>query len=229
MQSRVQMAAQRYKDQGQCTYDAPYTFALRVGGVVPANIGAKHKRRRMTRWSRFPTELCVTINGEVFFESGQSIRLGKANVTVKTHQWEGVCSKQSWCVIRKYHREAGSCLRRVPWRVHDESVAWADGDGDENVSATRPLTTGASQRACSRGATRGRCESGARVQRRQGLPWTRQRRLHWFRRPVNGGIGREVPDDHEAQGQVNAVTTAEVKSPKSQTCDEHQPRGEWPS
>ena len=68
--------------------------------------------------------------------------------------------------------------------------------------------------------------SGARVCQEQ-----RQRRLHWFRRPVNqnGGIGREVPDDHEAQGQVNAVTTAEVKSPKSQTCDEHQPRGEWPS
>ena len=27
----------------------------------------------------------------------------------------------------------------------------------------------------------------------------------------------------------NAVTTAEAKSPKSQTCDEQQPRGEWPS
>ena len=26
------------------------------------------------------------------------------------------------------------------------------------------------------------------------------------------GIGREVPADHEAQGQTNAVTTAEVES-----------------
>ena len=33
-----------------------------------------------------------------------------------------------------------------------------------------PFFTGASQRQCLRGATRGRCVSGARVQRRQGLP-----------------------------------------------------------
>ena len=72
------------------------------------------------------------------------------------------------------------------------------------------LSTVASQRASSQGATRRRYESGARVQRRQGLPWTRQRRLHWFRGPVNlnCGIGREVPADHEAQGQVNAATAA---------------------
>ena len=38
--------------------------------------------------------------------------------------------------------------------------------------------------------------SGARVCQEQ-----RQRRLHWFRGLVNGGIGREVPADHEAQGQ----------------------------
>ena len=40
--------------------------------------------------------------------------------------------------------------------------------------------------------------SGARVCQEK-----RQRRLHWFRGPVNQncGIGREVPADHEAQGQ----------------------------
>ena len=39
-----------------------------------------------------------------------------------------------------------------------------------DVERERPFFTGASQRQCLREATRGRCVSGARVQRRQGLP-----------------------------------------------------------
>ena len=81
----------------------------------------------------------------------------------------------------------------------------------------RPFFTGASQRQCLREATRGRCVSGARVQRRQGLPKNKGREDSTSSvRPVNQskqcGIGRAVPADHEAQGQANAVTTAEVES-----------------
>ena len=67
---------------------------------------------------------------------------------------------------------------------------------------TIPFCTGALQRQCLRDATRGRCESGARIRRRQGLPH-RQGRLHWFRGPVNqqSGTGREVPTENEAPGQ----------------------------
>ena len=64
-------------------------------------------------------------------------------------------------------------------------------------------------------ATRGRCVSGARVQRRQGLPRTKVEKtppVSQDRSIKQCGIGREVPADHEAQGQVNAVTTAEVES-----------------
>ena len=32
--------------------------------------------------------VCAAVNGEVFFESGQSIRPGKVKETVKTHQRE---------------------------------------------------------------------------------------------------------------------------------------------
>ena len=53
--------------------------------------------------------------------------------------------------------------------------------------------------------------SGARVYQRKGREDSTS-----SARPVNQskqcGIGREVPADHEAQGQVNAVTTAEVES-----------------
>ena len=57
----------------------------------------------------------------------------------------------------------------------------------------------ASQRTCSRSATRG---------------------LLWFRGPVNQkcGIGREVPTDHEAPGQENAATAARVRSRRRATC-----------
>ena len=58
---------------------------------------------------------------------------------------------------------------------------------------------------CARGgATRGRCESGARVQRRQGLPRTKAEETPLVPRDRSikqCGIGREVPADHEAQGQ----------------------------
>ena len=50
-------------------------------------------------------------------------------------------------------------------------------------TTTRPFCTGALQRQCLRDATRGCCESGARVRRRQGQP-QRQGRLRWFRGPV---------------------------------------------
>ena len=48
------------------------------------------------------------------------------------------------------------------------------------------------------GAPRGRCESGARLQWRQGLPRTKAEETPLVPR---SGIGREVPADHEAQGQ----------------------------
>ena len=66
----------------------------------------------------------------------------------------------------------------------------------------RSFCTGALQRQCLRDATRGCCESGARVRRRQRL-LQRQGRLHWFRGPVNqqSGTGRVVPIDREANCQ----------------------------
>ena len=178
----------------------------------------------MTRWSRFPPELCVTINGEMFFESGQSIRPEKVK---ETHQWEECAanSREVWsCPDNRERWQLGSSLRRVSWRVHDESVARADGDDDENVSTTRPLSTGASQRACSRSATRGRCESGARVQRRQGLPRTKAEETgdstsSADRSIKQCGIGREVPADHEAQGQK---CSDDCRSQESEVADVRQ-------
>ena len=108
-------------------------------------------------------------------------------------------------------------------------MARADGDDDENVSTTRPLSTGASQRACSLGATRGRCESGARVQRRQGLRRTKAEATPLVPRTVNHTV-RELVEKRPPTTRHkvrDAVTTAEVKSPKLQTCDEQQPRGDW--
>ena len=64
-----------------------------------------------------------------------------------------------------------------------------------DVERERPFFTGASQRQCLREATRGRCVSGARVQRRQGLPKNKGREDSTSSaRPVNQskqcGIGR---------------------------------------
>ena len=106
-------------------------------------------------------------------------------------------------------------------------MARADGDHDDYVSTT--LSTGASQRACSRSATRGRCESGALVQRRQGLPRTKVEDTPLVPRTGQSNSAELVEKcppttRHKVR---NAVTTAEVKSPKLQTCDEQQPRGDW--
>ena len=81
------------------------------------------------------------------------------------------------------------------------------------------------------GATRGRCESGAPVQRRRGLPRTKAEETPLVPRTGQSNSAELVEKcppttRHKVR---NAVTTAEVKSPKLQTCDEHQPRGEWPS
>ena len=80
---------------------------------------------------------------------------------------------------------------------------------------------------CARGgATRGRCES---VQRRQGLPRTKTKETPLVPRTGQSNSAELVEKcppttKHKVR---NAVTTAEVKSPKLQTCDEHQPRGDW--
>ena len=135
-------------------------------------------------------------------------------------------------MIRKYHREAGSCLRRVQRRVHVESARATDDDGDENVTTARPLSTGASHRACSRG-----CDT--RTLRvwcpRAAAPGSAKNK---GREDSTGFADRSIKHSAElvekcpptTRHKVRyAVTTAEVKSPKLQTCDEHQPRGEWPS
>ena len=64
-------------------------------------------------------------------------------------------------------------------RVHDELVACAD------VKTERPFFTRASQRQCLREATRGRCVSGARAQRRQSLPRKGREDSSSSARPVN--------------------------------------------
>ena len=83
-------------------------------------------------------------------------------------------------------------------------MARADGDVDENVSTTRPLLTGASQRACSR-------ECDTRTLRvwcpRAAAPGSVKNKGRGDstgsadRSIKQCGIGREVPADHEAQGQ----------------------------
>ena len=87
---------------------------------------------------------------------------------------------------------------------------------------TRLFSTSASQRACSRGATRGRRESGvrgddARVCHEQG------------REDSTGsadnqkcGNGREVPTEHEALGQENAATAARVRSRRRATSNSRE-------
>ena len=45
------------------------------------------KRTRGDEMVKVPNGVvCAAVNGEVFFESGQSIRPGKVKETVKTHQ-----------------------------------------------------------------------------------------------------------------------------------------------
>ena len=51
--------------------------------------------------------------------------------------------------------------------ANEFKINWAHA---ADVERERPFFTGASQRQCLREATRGRCVSAARVQRRQGLP-----------------------------------------------------------
>ena len=79
------MGSQRYKSQGQCTCDARCTFALRAG-VAPVSIAVKHKSVDDEMIKVPNGVVCAAVNGEVFFESGQSIRPGKVKETVKTHQ-----------------------------------------------------------------------------------------------------------------------------------------------
>ena len=67
--------------------------------------------------------------------------------------------------------------------------------------------------------------SGARVCQEQ-----RQRRLHWFRKAGQSNSAELVEKcPPTTRHKVRNAVTAEVKSPKSQTCDEHQPRGERPT
>ena len=96
------------------------------------------------------------------------------------------------------------------------------------MKTERPFFTRASQRQCLREATRGRCVSGARgrgarvCQEKAGktplVPQTGQSN--------SAELVEKCPltTRHKVR---NAVTTAEVKSPKLQTCDEQQPRGDW--
>ena len=83
-------------------------------------------------------------------------------------------------------------------------MARADGDDDENVSTTRPLSTGASHRACSRGCDtktlrvwcpRAAAPGSAKNKGRGDSTGSADRSIKQC------GIGREVPADHEAQGQ----------------------------
>ena len=81
------------------------------------------------------------------------VMCGPENTTENDH-------KRSWILFAEsFHDE-----------FHDESVARTDGDVDENVSTTRPLTHRGphNERARGKCGHEGRCESGARVQRPPG-------------------------------------------------------------
>ena len=74
-------------------------------------------------------------------------------------------SQHERCVThRRVNKDSQCRYDKTMVKVDNEFKMHSD------VERERPFFTGASQRQCLRGATRGRCVSGARVQRRQGLP-----------------------------------------------------------
>ena len=95
---------------------------------------------------------------------------------------------------------------------------------DEDDRTERPFFTGASQRACSRGATRGRCESDACVKRRQGLhEQDSTESADWSTKSAE--LVERCPLTTRRLVKENAAAAARVQ--KSQTCDMKQPRGAW--
>ena len=139
-------------------------------------------------------------------------------------------SQHERCVTHRRVKKDSQCrYDKTMVKVDDEfKMNWAHA---ADVERERPIFTGASQRQCLREATRGRCVSGARVQRRRGLPKRKGREDSTSSaRPVNQSNSAELVEKcppttrHKVR---NAVTTAEVKSPKLQTCDTQQPRGDW--
>ena len=80
-------------------------------------------------------------------------------------------------------------------RRNDKTMVKVDNEFKMNsdVERERPFFTRASQRQCLREATRGRCVSGARVQRRQGLPKNKGREDSTSSaRPVNQSNSAEL-------------------------------------
>ena len=95
-------------------------------------------------------------------------------------------------------------------------MARADGDGDENVITTRPLSTGACTTERPHAAAPGSAMNKAG--KTPLVPQTGQSN--------SAELVEKCPPTTRHKVR-NAVTTAEVKSPKLQTCDEQQPRGDW--
>ena len=112
-------------------------------------------------------------------------------------------------------------MREFDDGIRDQSAARADGDEDGETEQKDPSSQGPHNERARGVRHEDGASSGARVQRRQGLPRTRQGRLDWFRGLVSQkcGLGRDVPTDHEALGQENAATAARVRSRRRATCD----------
>ena len=106
-------------------------------------------------------------------------------------------------------------------------MARADGDGNENVSTTRPLSTVTTSElaGCDSKTLRVWCPRAAapgsalnKAGKTPLVPQTGQSN--------SAELVEKCPPTTRHKFR-NAVTTAEVKSPKLQTCDEQQPRGDW--
>ena len=142
-------------------------------------------------------------------------RVSQLDVAGIHHSCGRSTSQHERCVTHRRVNKDSQCRNdKTMVKIDNEfKMNWAHA---ADVERERPFFTGASQRQCLREATRGRCVSGARVQRRQGLPKNKGGEDSTSSaRPVNQSKWRncrEVPADHEAQGQANAVTTAEVES-----------------
>ena len=101
-------------------------------------------------------------------------------------------SQHERCVThRRVNKDSQCRYDKTMVKVDNEfKMNWAHAT---DVERERPFFTGASQRQCLRGATRGRCVSGARVQRRQGLPKNKGREDSTSSaRPVNQSNSAEL-------------------------------------
>ena len=92
------------------------------------------------------------------------------------------------------------------------------------VERERPFFTRASQRQCLREATRGRCVSGARVQRRQGLPRTKVEKTPLVPqdRPINQTVRNWSRSARRPRGTRSSECSDNCRSQESEVADVRQ-------